>query len=111
MPPSPPTLRLALLAAPETAGARPVLARARARHAAGRARLSVLLSGEGLAWIGDADLEGVVAAPGAEVLLCSASAREAGLALEEVPPGVRPSSLVAWLRDHRAGDALWSVLP
>jgi len=111
MPVPPPGLRLALLAAPDAPGARAFLARAGAEASDTWAPVSVLLSGDGLEWIYDEAFAALAASRGMEVLLCSRSAREAGLDLETLPAWVRPSSLVAWLREADARTPLWSLLP
>ena len=108
---TPPGLRLALLATPGAPGSRAFLARARNLAPEVQGSVSVLLSGDGLEWIYDEELAALAREGTVEVLLCSRSAREAGLDLDDLPAWIRPSSLVAWLRDLDADTPLWSLLP
>lgn len=56
----------------------------------------VLLVGDGLAWLASEAL-GALRAPGMDVALCSANARERGLVAERTPSGVRWSSVATWI--------------
>jgi hypothetical protein len=60
----------------------------------------VLFTGAGLAWLraGDARLARLRAA-GADLALCSRSARDAGLGADATPVGVRWSSVATWLAE------------
>lgn len=108
---TPPGLRLAFLATPGAPGSRALLARARELAPKIQGPVSVLLSGDGLEWIYDEELAALAGQDAVEVLLCSRSAREAGLDLDDLPAWIRPSSLVAWLRDLDADTPLWGLLP
>jgi intracellular sulfur oxidation DsrE/DsrF family protein len=97
---------LVLLAPPDAPGADAMLA-----LAGDAPSVSLLLSGSGLAWLSDPRTARLAARAGSEVVVCSRSARERGLPAADLPPWVRPSSLVAWLRGHGRGERLWGLLP
>lgn len=107
--PEPTPLSILVSAAPDAPGADALLARAGERLADGVA-VDLLLTGAGLAWLGDARLERL-AAGGARVALCSRSARERGLDPEAIPTWVRWSSLLAFLGALRSPSGLWGLLP
>jgi hypothetical protein len=77
-------------AAPGTAGVREALTAPR----------RVLFTGAGLAWLRGADASlAPLRAAGTDLALCSRSARDAGLAAESTPGGVRWSSVATWLAE------------
>jgi len=66
----------------------------------------VLLSGAGLAWAGEARLEGLE-----DVGVCSRHAGEAGWRVETAPAGIRWTSLAVWLIELEEQAPLWVALP
>ena len=105
-----PPVRLLLLAPPTAPGGEPLLARARVAHEAGRA-VEILLTGRGLEWRGDGDLERLAGQEGVGVGLCSRSARDHGLRPDVIPEWIRWTSLVAWFTALEPDAELWGLLP
>ncbi|MDJ0974595.1 MAG: hypothetical protein QNJ98_09065 [Planctomycetota bacterium] len=106
---SPPLLVL-LAAGPGDAGAEALLVRALERAREGRS-VDILLSHDGLAWAGDGRLERVRRMASANVGVCSRQARDAGWTLDDAPEGVAWSALIAWVRQARDAEAVWTALP
>ena len=77
---------------------------------AARAGARFLFTGPGLAWVADPARVRTLLARGAELALCSRSARDAGVTAEKTPPGVRWSSVATWLAE-REGRPFGVVLP
>jgi hypothetical protein len=105
----PPTLHVLLAAAPDAPGARALVDEATRR--AGVGPLRVMLTGAGLGWRGDEALGRLAADGRARVACCSRSARDHRLGLDDLPPWVGASSLVAWVRALGPGDLLWAAFP
>lgn len=99
-----------LAAGPTAPGAEAVLTESLARAAAGQP-VEILLSHAGLQWAGDPRLEQIRKAPGTRVGVCSRQASAAGWTLAEAPAGIGWTALIAWIREARAADAVWTVLP
>jgi hypothetical protein len=78
--------------------------------AAGRAGARLLFTGAGLAWLTDLARLRALVADGADLALCSRSARDAGLTAETTPPAVRWSSVATWLA-QRGGRPFGVLLP
>jgi hypothetical protein len=87
--------------APFAPGVTELFAAARAEAGAG-ADVSVLFTGHALAAIWDA-----ATLAGLAVAACARSARDQSVT---IPDGVRPSSLVAFLRDRPDDARLWCAL-
>ena len=77
---------------------------------AARAHARLLFTGAGLAWLDDLARVRALVAGGADLALCSRSARDAGLTAEATPPGVRWSSVATWLA-QRQGRPFGVLLP
>jgi hypothetical protein len=93
-PPAPPTpadgpVDWIVAARPDAPGAAEALAAPR----------RVLFTGLGLTWLERAPLLAPLLAAGADLALCSASARDWGLTAEHTPPGVRWSSVATWMAE------------
>ena len=101
-------LLILLSGPPAAAGATGVVDRAAAERRAGR-EVRVLLTEDGLSWAGDVRLLDLVRA-GADVSLCSRSARDRGWTAESTPDHVRWSSVTSFLEGFSPHD-LWAVLP
>ena len=102
-------LHVLLAAGPDAAGIGPLVERAGAESADGRA-VRVLLSGGGLEWASAGHLGTLPA--GSDVAVCSQNARSAGWSAESTPAGVRWSSVATWLAEIEAADEpLWIALP
>ena len=108
--PDPRPFHLILAAPPEAPGARALVHRAAAEAASGRG-WRVLLTGQGLQWATRDGASAPLRSGGAEVVLCSKSAREQGIDPEVLPLWIRWSSLVSWLSATPATDELWTCLP
>ncbi|MFV1958388.1 MAG: hypothetical protein ACC662_03130, partial [Planctomycetota bacterium] len=109
----PPRTRwLVLPAGPAAPGADALWKRGTARGEKGW-RLQTILSGAGLAWLEDPRLARLAArgGAGASVSVCSRSARERGVTLDDLPPGVGASGLVRWFGARPPGAPLWGLLP
>jgi hypothetical protein len=91
-PPEPPTdgpLDWIVAAGPDAPGAGEALVAPR----------RVLFTGAGLAWLAREPLLAPLRSAGADLALCSQSARDAGLTAERTPPGVRWSSVATWMAE------------
>ncbi len=108
--PAEPPIRILLLAPPSAPGADALLDRADAASEAGH-EILVLLTGRGLAWKDEPRLARLTAARGADVALCSRSARDEGVDPASIPPFVRWSSLVAFFTGMETDAVLWGLLP
>jgi hypothetical protein len=104
----PPPLLFVVAAGPDAPGAAEALERA-ALEARRERTVRGILTGAGVAWMGDPRLRTLVEA-GVDLSLCSRSAAEQGLALGSTAAGVRWSSLVAFLRGA-GDDPLWGIFP
>ena len=103
-------LWLVLAASPEVSGADALWNRVRA-HAESGGAVRAIVTGDGLDWLADARLAALARCATVEVSLCSKSARDQGRRAKALPTWLRWSSLVVWLRDAAADDALWGLLP
>ena len=101
-------LLVLLSGSPAAPGARDVLGRAGGERRGGR-EVRVLLTADGLTWAGDPLLRDLMRA-GADVSLCSRSARDQGWTAASTPDHVRWSSVASFLQGHVSHD-LWTVLP
>jgi hypothetical protein len=97
--------RLLVAAGPDRPGARDAILRAT------EAGASVMLTGEGLAWVRDAHLLARARAGAASLALCSRSARDRKVNPVVVPPEIRWSSLTTWFADLPPEAPLWALLP
>ncbi|MCB9900920.1 MAG: hypothetical protein H6826_06155 [Planctomycetes bacterium] len=84
-----------------------VVAWLEAAEASGR-RLRILLTHEGLDAL---DAPALAAGPNRELALCTRSARDRGLSLDDVPGHVRWTSVATWHLEAGPDALMWSVLP
>ena len=103
-----PALWLHLAAHPTAKGATALLARAHAAAREGR-QVRAILSGPGLEWTREEALAALARLDGAEISLCSQSARRGGWDAEALPRWVRWSSVAAWLTRLGPADELWGA--
>lgn len=88
----------------------PGAAEALAALAAAGPGCRVLLTGRGLGWLSELEARERLAALGADLALCSRSARDAGLSAAGTPQGAAWSSLARFLV-AAAGRPLGTLLP
>ena len=84
-----------------------VVAWLEAAEASGR-RLRILLTHEALDAL---DAPALAAGPNRELALCTRSARDRGLSLDDVPGHVRWTSVATWHLEAGPDALMWSVLP
>jgi hypothetical protein len=72
---------------------------------------SVLLTGDGLAWLGDRAFLAACERGGVSIAICSRSGRDRKVDPAALPPRVRWSSLTTWFSELPPGAPFWAIFP